>query len=216
MSLFASVQCLTVQMRLLLITAFVAATSSCERSSVVPKSQPMSAADAAAVAEFNASVKNYAEMRDGLERQLPKLGEEAEAAKIDAHRKALAAAVQKQRSGAQAGEIFTPAVRDYFHRIIRSETRGPTGKASREAIKEGNPRFEPDAGGRAAVKVNAPYPEKAPVSVVPPAMLIRLPQLPEELQYGFVGRDLILRDAKTGLVLDILPAAAPPLKGNKS
>jgi hypothetical protein len=32
-----------------------------------------------------------------------------------------------------------------------------------------------------------------------------LPRLPEELEYRFVGRDLILRDVKANLIVDFIP-----------
>ena len=42
-----------------------------------------------------------------------------------------------------------------------------------------------------------------------PGFLWTLPALPEELQYRFVGRDLILLDVHANLVVDILRDAIP-------
>jgi hypothetical protein len=39
--------------------------------------------------------------------------------------------------------------------------------------------------------------------------LLRLPQLPKEVEYRFVGRDLILRDVAANLIVDFLPNAVP-------
>ena len=42
---------------------------------------------------------------------------------------------------------------------------------------------------------------------VPPCVLAALPELPQELQYRFLGRDLLLVDIGANLIVDILPAA---------
>jgi hypothetical protein len=41
----------------------------------------------------------------------------------------------------------------------------------------------------------------------PHVLLEALPELPDELQYRFVGLDLILLDVDANLIVDILPAA---------
>ncbi len=56
---------------------------------------------------------------------------------------------------------------------------------------------------------NAPYPEGAPLSMVPPELLARLPKLPEPLQYRFVGGHLILHDPEARLVVDYLKETVP-------
>jgi hypothetical protein len=43
----------------------------------------------------------------------------------------------------------------------------------------------------------------------PPALLNRLPPLPQELAYRIVGRDLTLKDTKAGLIVDLIPNAIP-------
>jgi len=182
---------------------------------VVPKAPLVAPADVPIVQDFNARVKRYVEVRDNAEKSLPKLPDKAEASNITAHRNALTEAVLKARPNAKQGEMFTPDIRPYFSRVIRSEMRGSDGEPAREAIKEGNPRYG-ESSGPVVIQVNHRYPDKQPSSVVPPTLLVRLPALPEGLSYRFVGRDLILRDEKTGLVIDIFPAAAPRLVGVKS
>lgn len=46
-------------------------------------------------------------------------------------------------------------------------------------------------------------------SFAPPPVLAALPVLPVELQYRFVGRDLVLVDIEANLVVDVLPDALP-------
>jgi hypothetical protein len=57
------------------------------------------------------------------------------------------------------------------------------------------------------LKVNSRYPATAPLPTVPPNLLVRLPQLPEELEYRIVNRDLILRDVNANLIVDFIPSA---------
>jgi hypothetical protein len=59
------------------------------------------------------------------------------------------------------------------------------------------------------LQVNAPYPEGAPVSTVPPPLLAKLPALSADVQYRFVGRHLILLDTRAQIIIDYLPDAAP-------
>ena len=40
---------------------------------------------------------------------------------------------------------------------------------------------------------------------MPPSLLLNLPKLPKELEYRFVGRELILRDIAANLIVDVIP-----------
>jgi hypothetical protein len=42
---------------------------------------------------------------------------------------------------------------------------------------------------------------------MPPQLLLALPQLPDELQYRFVGEHLLLVDKESGLILDFMTNA---------
>jgi hypothetical protein len=59
------------------------------------------------------------------------------------------------------------------------------------------------------LQVNAKYPEQAPLQSTPPTILMNLPRLPKGLEYRFVGRDLILYDSATNLIVDYLHEALP-------
>jgi hypothetical protein len=61
-------------------------------------------------------------------------------------------------------------------------------------------------------RVNALYPEKAPLATVPPLILGNLPRLPEGVEYRFMGRDFVLRDVKANLVVDYINEAVPDSK----
>jgi hypothetical protein len=57
------------------------------------------------------------------------------------------------------------------------------------------------------LKVNAVYPENAPLPTIPPNLLANLAQLPKDLEYRIVGRALILRDVHANLIVDYIPNA---------
>ena len=59
------------------------------------------------------------------------------------------------------------------------------------------------------MKVNAPYPSDEPLSTVPPGLLLNLPELPESVNYRFVGRDLVLLDSKAALMIDYVREVIP-------
>ena len=56
-------------------------------------------------------------------------------------------------------------------------------------------------------RVNADYPAGASMPLMPTCLLAALPPLPPELEYRFVGRDLILWDVHAGLIVDFVPRA---------
>ena len=57
--------------------------------------------------------------------------------------------------------------------------------------------------------INTDYPTTLPLATVPPHLLLKLPTLPEELEYRFLGRHLILRDIKANLIVDFIPDVVP-------
>jgi hypothetical protein len=84
---------------------------------------------------------------------------------------------------------------------------GKQGAAAKSTIlDEGNPK-SPESTAAVDLSINAPYPAKAPLSTVPPSVLMALPTLPKELEFRFVGRNLILRDTKANMIVDVLPNA---------
>jgi hypothetical protein len=124
----------------------------------------------------------------------------AEARIEDAERTALAAKVRAALPDWHAGRIFTPPIARDFHARLAGVFDGPGGRDVRGAILDSDP-----AGIRAAPL--AGYPEAAPLSSMPPAILAALPAVPEEVEYRFVGHDLILRDVRANLIVDVVEDA---------
>ena len=85
-------------------------------------------------------------------------------------------------------------------------------------VKQGNPKVDGNPAPQNPTKevmqpvtlaVNAIYPDSAPFSSVPPSLLLKLPVLPDQVRYRFVGRALILRDTEANVILDFIPDVVP-------
>jgi hypothetical protein len=160
----------------------------------------------AAIRHFQEEAAEYAELHA---RQLAKLElRGSDTPESPATQRALAQAISTHRVKAKPGDIFRPEIQPLLRRLIAEQLEGPESLAARKAVVEGNPGQEEDSIP-VAVRVNGEYPSGAPRSTVPPSLLLTLPPLPKALEYRFVGRDLILLDSTAGLIVDVLPNAAP-------
>lgn len=156
---------------------------------------------ARAVAEFTTRVGRYVDTHRRLEATLPPLDPQADAQVVAAHQRALARLIQQARRGATAGDIFTDPVRRWVRQVL--------ARARQETPWRPEAHDEADAPIRFRPRVNAPYPDSFPVAAVPPTVLQVLPELPPELAYRFVGRDLLLLDTHANLVVDFVRRAVP-------
>jgi hypothetical protein len=159
---------------------------------------PLSAVDAAAVEAFRERVKDYVKVREKAEGTLPNLSKEATPAEIETHKKALEELVRKARAGAKYGDVFGAGIASHIRATIRDEVTVKDKKTVLEADTKGVP-----------LRVNYPYPETKELSQIPPTLLLRLPELPKQVKYRFVGRNLLLVDSENGLIVDYLSNALP-------
>ena len=161
---------------------------------------PAASPDSAAIAEFQQSVKKYAELHNKLESTLTPLPEKPEPEQVAEHQRALERLLVRARSDAKPSDIFTPAVRAYFRRQIARVLEGPTGQAVLSSILDEDTRA-------VRLRINSRYPSNVPVSNVPPQILLVLPRLPEELEYRFVGERLVLLDVHSFTIVDYIDRA---------
>jgi hypothetical protein len=172
---------------------------------VVPQTQsqkPPVNPDAKALADFNERVKKYLELHNKVEAALPSLSDQSGPKRIRDRQVAFAKLIAAARASARSGDIFTPPVRQIFRRVIRNVLRGPSGREIRGDILDENTKPVP-------LRVNGPYPSDVPLSSVPPRMLEALPRLPEDLEYRFVERQLILFDNHAQIIVDYMTNALP-------
>ncbi len=159
-------------------------------------------ADAQTLVDFQSRVQKFVDLHRKLESNLPALPKEASPNEIDGHERSLGRLVQQARSTATEGEIFTPDMQAFVRRILARIVSGPEGRTLRASIMDENP-----AG--LAVHVNERYPDEVPLTTMPPQLLEELPKMPEELEYRFVGDNLVILDPHAHLIVDFVPDVLP-------
>ena len=174
--------------------------------------------DSEVLAKFQHEIQEYVELHRELVHRIPNVGANATADEIAAHRDKMTKGIQAARRNAKQGDIFKSRVETAFRRIIARELASPEREQVVKEIKQGNPRAEnvPNQSNptlehpeSVRVAVNAAYNDRAPFSSMPPTLLLKLPQLPEQVRYRFVGRDLILLDTEANVILDFIKDAVP-------
>ena len=159
--------------------------------------------------EFQQQLAAYLALRKKVESSLPKVTETQDPKKIADRSATLAAGIQQARAGAKQGDVFTPTVAKEFRRILAEDSKGRTA-TDRTNIMDEVPSKMPTANGL--------YPTDSPqgptaLASFPPALLKVLPELPETIEYRFLGHSLVLRDAVANVIVDYLPEVAPAPPG---
>ena len=155
---------------------------------------------AEAMARFSERVTAYLALQKKVEGKLSSQKETNDPERIKAHIASLAEGIRLARADARTGDVFNGAA-EQFRQIIREDAKDRSIRDAFAAMQEVPSRTPP--------RVNAAYPETAALATVPPLILKRLQQLPEGVEYRFMGRDLILRDTKANLIVDLLAGAVP-------
>lgn len=158
--------------------------------------------DSEALAEYKDRLDRYVAIHQKLEKSLPPLPEEATAQQLTDRQQALMKQIVASRKDAKVGDVFTPAMQTYVKRLMAKLFAGPAGAQLRASIMDENP---------VSIKLapNMPYPTKVPLSTMPPAVLEGLPKPPEQLEYRFIGDDLILLDVHAQMIVDFVSQALP-------
>jgi hypothetical protein len=202
------------KMRSLKFSAFGAAAVFCLLCASLPASaqqtagqQPdpldaLSPKDRQMVVAFQERVKDYSKLREAIEAKLPKLSKDSTPAEIEAHKKTFEEHVRAARTDAKPGQIFTPDITTYIRALIRSEFKGTERKELRETVLEADTKGVP-------LRVNYTYPETKELVEMPPTLLLKLPALPKQVRYRFVGQNMLLVDRENGLIVDYMLNALP-------
>jgi hypothetical protein len=164
----------------------------------VPAQNP----DSTIIADFQSRVKEYAALHEKLESTLTPLSNETTPELIGRHQRDLERLIARARAGARRGDIFTDPIRAYFRRQLSRVFNGPEGQSILHSIMDEDTRA-------VRLTINGRYPEGVPRSATPPQVLLALPRLPEQLEYRFVGRRLVLLDIHALTVADFMDNAVP-------
>jgi hypothetical protein len=161
-----------------------------------------SPAEKATIQAFENQVKDYVKLRNKVRDQAPKLSKDATPEQIQTYRTTLEESLRNARKGAKRGDLFTPDIASFIRRTLKNEFQGKDRKELRDIA------FETELQG-VVVRVNYPYAASAELSEMPATLLAKLPQLPKEVRYRFVGRNLILVDRESNVILDFMTDALP-------
>lgn len=154
------------------------------------------------VTTFEERVREYADMREAIEERTGELPDAASAWEIEAHKLRFQEAVRSRRAGARQGDIFTPEAMEFIRSLIADEFKGVDRAELYRAVSEAETKGVP-------LRVNYPYPESQELMEMPATLLLRLPQLPKQVKYRLVGRNLLLVDRENGLIIDYMTNALP-------
>ncbi len=152
--------------------------------------------------QFNRLVSLYVQFRSDFTDTVPRLRPPSNPQAIEATSNALAATLGANRPDAKVGDIFTPDVAAEFRQRIQVallENRYAPEDVLRDLTSE-SPALP------AMLEVNGRFDWRFGAAM-PGCVIAALPALPAELQYRFVGRDLVLVDIEARLIVDILPGA---------
>ena len=185
-------------MALLVVSA---AASACARRPIeAPEAAPRTENEDRIIADFKVRLGKYESVSSTLRGEVFPPGQETKAEEIHKRQKELAARIVAALPGWQQGNIFAPEIAALVKRRLTEAMRGTDGANNRAAIFD-------DAPPAQKIVVMTEYPSGAPVATVPAEILKLLPVLPKELEYRFVGRDLILLDVSAYLMVDVIPEA---------
>jgi hypothetical protein len=162
---------------------------------------------------FRRALDEYMALRQSLEAQMPSLRMSGDPHQIRETVQARGDTIRRARARAQRGDIFNADVSALFRAHIQ-QIVATRADAVAELMREMNEHGR----GVQAPMVNGEFSWRTAAATPPPVLMV-LPPLPDELQYRFVGPDLVLVDVDADIVLDVLSSvlvAAPPTRQRRS
>jgi hypothetical protein len=170
------------------------------RPGVAQKPPAAGTADAAAANDFEARVKQYLDFRQ--QHVGPPAKPTDNPAKIVSRQREMGNQIRVARAGAKQGEIFAPAIAQYFRKQIAASFAGRYGNGIRASLAHAEPV-------KVELQINQSYPPDQPLQSTPPTLLLNLPELADGLEYRVLNRELVLRDTQGNVVIDYVPNALP-------
>lgn len=156
----------------------------------------------AALKDFEKRLNAYVDLRANLAKELKPLSPTASASELASRQESLAAALRLARKTAKQGDLIPTSVAGQLRTIVRADFQGRKPDARQAAFSE-----VADAG---TPVINQIYPAKAALPTVPPLLLAKLPMLPDNLQYRFIDRHMVILDGDTQVIIDYVSNVLPP------
>ena len=159
--------------------------------------------DSLIIQDFSKRVDEYVKLRKRAQTGLAAPKSKSSPSEVKQYQASLAQNIRAARAQAEPGDVFSPPVAQLFRRLIATPLQGSDGHKIRASLRHA----EPVDGLKLAV--NGTYPQASALQSTPPTLLSDLPRLPTELEYRIVGRELVLLDSASNLIVDLLPDALP-------
>ena len=141
-------------------------------------------------------------LRAKLARELKPLSPTPSASDLAVRQESLAAALRQARKMAKQGDLIPTSVATQLRSVVKADFQQRKPDVRQAAFSE-----VADAG---TPIINRTYPAKAALPTVPPLLLAKLPVLPDNLQYRFIARHLVILDGDTELIIDYVSNVLPP------
>jgi hypothetical protein len=171
---------------------------------IADSAQPVvSPADKRTIKGFEGRVKRYVQLRERMKGQVPKLFKDSTPEQIAAFEKASVEALRAARADARPGDMFTVDISQFIRTMLKREFKGPERQELRKVV------LDNETGSPVPLKINYPYPDPKEFAEMPPSLLLKLPQLPKQVKYRYVGRNLMLVDSDNNLIIDYMLDALP-------
>lgn len=161
------------------------------------------AVEAPVLAAFTQRIDAYMQVHNDVERALapPRLFDDPE--DLFAATAAMQSGIRKARPHARRGDVFTDDVAG----VIRARLQARL-TACNQRVEEVLAFINEERLTARKPAINARFPWELGSAMWPPFLAV-LPPLPEDLQYRFADRDLVLIDTHADMVVDILVNALP-------
>jgi len=182
------------------LSLLVAVLVVCRAGTAAQKPPTAGTADAALVGDFETRIKQYLDFRQRHVGVPPKPTDNP--GEIVAGQREMGNKIRVARAGAKQGEVFSPAIAQYFRKQIGASFAGGHGNEIRASLAHAEPV-------NIELQINQSYPPKQPLQSTPPTLLLNLPELADGLEYRVLNRELVLRDTQANIVVDYVPNALP-------
>ena len=173
-----------------------------QKSGVTEARQASLSDVAAAQAEFQKRMAAYLTLREELSRKVKPLSTTADSGELTVRQETLAAAMKSARQHAKPGDLIPPLVAKQIAETVAADLRRRKATTRQATLEEVPDTVRP--------AINKTYPASAALPTVPALLLADLPKLPDNLQYRFYGRHVVLLDGDLQIIADFVANALPP------
>lgn len=155
-----------------------------------------------ALEDFQKRLQAYLDLREALSDKVKPLSPTPDSVELTARQEALAAAMKSARKSARQGDLVPAPIARRIAATV-AEDRKRRAPAAKSATLEEVPALPRPA-------INRTYPPDVALPTVPPLLLAQLPKLPDNLQYRFYGRHVVLLDGDLQIIVDYVSNVLPP------